>query len=881
MKLLASLRTVLIFVFRRQRAEREMEEELGLHLQNRADDLERQGLPRAEAERRARIEFGGYQRAKEECREALGTRWLGELIADGRYGLRQLRRNPGFTAVAIVTLALGIGANTAMFSVVNAVLWRGVPYKNPAQLVQVKSRSPQGEEMPVSAGDFTEWQQQTQSFQGLAAFKQWEFRTLTGAGEPDEVWVSPVSRNLFRLLGVNAAIGRTFVAGDTLAVILSHEYWRSRLAANPKILGSTLDLDGKPYTVVGIAPADFEFPAPNAQMWVPLAFNAADRSNHKDRRLSVIGRLKGGVTPARAQTEMEVVARRLGMQYPKTDAGWRDAVVPFKGREIGHLLRSAVLVLLASAAFVLLVVYANVAGLLLARGTARKGEMAIRAALGASRSRLIRQMVVESVMLAGAASAAGLLAASYGLHLVKSLVPKYSLIESQSLHQISINLPVLGFMVALSLVTGIAVALLPAFRHSSFTLNQTLQESGTAAGIAARGYFLQRALVVSEVALAMVLLVGAGLMIRSFNHLMAAPTGFNSHHLLTVRVPLVNYKYSQGPQSSAFYREVRERIRAIPGVEAVAMANNLPFTGFHTSLVFPAPPNSPAGPGHTIYMTDRSVSPGYFRTMGIPLKEGREFTAADCQKDARCVRIVNQTMARLYWPAEDAVGRLIHGACPKGVPGLIVGVAADSKQNSVYSQVEPEIYEPYDQHPWASFLVTFAVRTTSKPLDVAAAVRQAVWKIDHDQPVIQMRTMQNVVAESIWRQHFAALISGIFASIALVLAAVGIYGVLSYSISQRTHEIGIRAALGATRADILQMVMKEGLLFSMAGIGIGIGGALVLTRTISGLLYGVRAWDPLTFIALPLFLLGVNLFAVYIPARRATKVDPAVALRHE
>jgi putative ABC transport system permease protein len=528
---------------------------------------------------------------------------------------------------------------------------------------------------------------------------------------------------------------------------------------------------------------------------------------------------------------------------------------------------------------VLLIVGANVASMLLARGTTRQGEMAIRAALGAGRLRLIRQLLVESVLLAGAGGVGGLMLARSGLRMIVSLVPKYNLVETESVHHISMNLTAFAFTAALSLLTGAAVGLLPALRVSSLNPSESFKGHGRTSAAGAGGSRLQRVLVVSEVALALVLLVGAGLMIQSFERLETAPTGFNPDHLLTVRVPLMSYKYSR-PQSADFYREVLDRIRAIPGVKSVGMANNLPFMGFHLSLDFPAPPNSPSGSG-PVMVAGRSVSPGYFRAMQIPLISGRDFAEAENQKDAPCVRIVNRAMARLYWLGEDPVGKQLPGACPNDAPATVVGLVADSKQDSVDSEPHPELYEPYAQHPFASFLVTFVIRTASNPTGVAAAVRDAVRQVDSDQPVIQMRTMQDVVSESIWRQHVSASMLGLFAVIALVLSAVGIYGVLSYSVSRRRHEIGIRSALGATRRDILRMVVGEGLLLTLMGVGVGVAVALGLTRLLTDLLYGVRPRDPLTFVALALLLIIVALLAVYVPARRATSVDPIVALRYE
>ena len=883
MRLVYKLSLRLRSLFRRAGVEQDLSDELRFHFENQVEEKMARGTSPEEARYAALRELGGVEQIKEECRDMRRVNLIEDFLQDVRYGLRQLRRSPGFTAVAMATLALGIGATTAIFSVVDSVLLQSTPYARPAELVEITEKGPQtaaGEINEVSAGDFTDWQEQASAFQELAAYEPWEFHALTGAGEPDEVWASPVTANLFRVLGVNAVRGRMFVPNETQVVVLSHQYWRGHFSSDPRIIGKPLALDGKPYTVVGITPADFQFPAANTQMWIPLTFTATDRANHEDRGLSVIARLKPGVPLERAQAVMDTVAGRLGAQYPKTNAGWRDPVSRFKGPEVAGVLRTAILALLAAVAFVLMIVCANVASMLLARGAARQGEMAIRTALGAGRLRLIRQLLVESVLLVVAAGAGGLALAWWGISVIVNLVPKYNLVETQALHQISMDLTAFGFAAALSLLTGIVVGLLPAVRVSSLNIGESLKQQGRTSAGSAQGARLQRVLVVSEVALALVLLVGAGLMIQSFERLETAPTGFSPDHLLTVRVPLMSYKYSP-PQSADFYREVLEQIQAIPGVKSAGMANNLPFTGFHTTLAYPGPPNPPEGPGRTVPVVGRSVSPGYFQAMGVRMLEGRDFTQAENQNGARCVRIVNEAMARLYLPGKDAVGQQLAHACPKDAPATIVGVVADSKQDSVESQAEPEIYEPYAQHPWASFLVTFAIRTALDPRDVASAVRQAVWQIDHDQPVIQMRTMQDVIAESIWRQHVCASMLGIFAAIALLLSAVGIYGVLSYSVSRRTHEIGIRSALGATRRNILRMIVGEGLLLASVGVAAGILAALGLTRLLAELLYGVRPRDPLTFAALSLLLGGVAVLATYVPARRAAKVDPMVALRYE
>ena len=870
------------FFSRRQRMMADLDQDIRDFIEHETQDNIERGVQPEEARYAALRKFGNVMRVTEDTREVWSCRSLEQLWQDIRYGLRMAAKSPGFTVVATMTLALGIGANTGIFSVVDSVLLRPAPYAKPSELVDIDEMGPEtaaGAINEVSPGDFIDWEEQAPAFQGMSAYERWEFHTLTGSGEPDEVWAVPVTTSLFSVLGVNAIRGRMFAENETQAVVLSYQYWESHFSSDPNIIGKALALDGKPYIVVGIAPADFEFPRANTQMWVPLMFSAAERADHRDRRLNVIARLRPGVTLKQAQAVMDSVARRLAVQYPKTNAGWSYPVSPFKGPVAEGVLRTAIFALAGAVTFVLLIVCSNVASMLLARGTTRQGEMAIRAALGAGRLKLIRQLVVESVLLACAAGVGGLMLARWGLGVIVNLVPKYNLVETESVHHISMNLAAFAFTAALCLLTGVAVGLLPAVRVSSLNLSESLKEHGRISAAGARGLRLQRVLVVSEVALALALLVGAGLMIQSFQHLETIPKGFNPDRLLTARVPLMSYKYSQ-PQSADFYREVLARIQAIPGVKSVGMANNLPFTGFHLSLDFPAPPNLPGGSGSVI-VAGRSVSPGYLRAMQMPLISGRDFTEAENQKDAPCVRIVNQALARLYFPGENPIGKQLQGACPNDAPATVVGVVADSKQDSVDSEPHPELYAPYAQHPFASFLVTFVIRTASNPTDAASAVRQAVRQVDSEQPVIQMRTMQDVVSESIWRQHVSASMLGLFAAIALLLSAVGLYGVLSYSVSRRTHEIGIRSALGATRRDILRMVVGEGLLLTLMGIGVGVAVALGLTRLLTRLLYGVRPRDPLTFVALALLLIIVALLAVYLPARRATSVDPMAALRHE
>ena len=881
MSMLRSITRGLRSFFRKEQADQELEEELRAYQEMAAEEKMKNGMSRKEALRAVRLERGSLEVSKEIVRSGGWEFFVETCWQDLRFSLRMLRKVPLFTALATLTLAVGIGATTAMFSVTNAVLLRAAPYRHPAQLVKISARNAEGEEELVTAGDFSDWKAETKAFEEMAAYKRLQFHAMTGAGEPDEVWAPEVSTNIFHVLGVNPPFGRTFAPNETRALVLSHEYWRSHFSADPKILGRTLALDGKPYTIIGVASADLEFPQANTQMWIPLTFSAADKGDHEHESLDVIARLNAEVSLEQAQAEMSVTARRLTLQFPKTNAGRKALVKPYKDREIGEVLRSAIYALLAAVVLVFAIVCANSIGMLLARGSTRHAEMAIRSALGASRLRLVRQLVAESVLLSAAAGLVGLVLAWCGLTLIVGLVPKYNLIETQALHRIALNLPALGFTVAWAFLTGMVVGLLPAVRVSSLNINESLKEHARASATGPKGPRLRRILVASEVAIALILLVGAGLLIQSSSRLETAPTGFKPDHLLTVRVPLANYKYAQGERSAAFYRTVLERIEAIPGVTSAAMANNLPFTGFHTSVNLPGPPNSPGDSASSIYVAERSISPGYFRAMGIPVKSGREFTESDNQKDARCVLIVNETMARRYWPGENPVDKLLPNACPKHASALVVGMVADSKQVSVDAPANPEVYSPYAQFPFASFLVTFVVRTSSNPNDLAAAVRSAVWEVDHDQPVIQVRTMGNVIGESIWPYHVSASMLAIFAVMALVLASVGIYSLLAYSVSQRTHEIGIRLALGARRGDVLRLVIGEGFVLALVGLVAGTIGAIGLTRFLKTLLYGVGPSDPRTYVAVTLILIGVALLACYIPARRAMRVDPMVALRYE
>src|SRR5690348_11754301 len=539
-------------LFRKGRVEHELSDELRFHFEKLIEEKIASGMDKEEARYAALRELGGEDQIKEECRDMRRVNYIENLIQDVRYGLRQLRRNPGFTSVAVLTLALGIGANTAIFSVVDAVLLRPEPYPHPSRLVAISSRNQQSDESGVSPAEVSDWRDQAQTLESLAGYTRWEFHTLTGIREPDEVWTSSVSPNLFDVLGIHAVLGRTFIANESRSAVFSFEYWRRHFSSDPTVVGKTVAIDGKPYLVIGIAPANLEFPASGAQMWIPFSFTAAEADDRENRSIDVVARLKADVTLQQAQAQMNTVAHRLAMQYPKTNVGWDIRVEPFHDPQVSDALRSAVLALLGAVFFVQLIVCANVAGMLLARGTARQGEMAIRGALGAGRWRLIRQLLVETLMLAGPSSIAGLVVASSGLHLILGMLPRYTNLDTHGVEQVTLSLPVLGFTVALTLLTAIVVGLLPAMRLSKLELDTSLKECGRGAGSSGPRMGLQRALIVSEVALALVLLVGAGLMIQSFDRLSSAPLGFNPDHVLAVRVPLVTFKYVQGPQAAKF-----------------------------------------------------------------------------------------------------------------------------------------------------------------------------------------------------------------------------------------------------------------------------------------------------------------------------------------
>jgi putative ABC transport system permease protein len=810
------------------------------------------------------------------------TNMLSDLRQDLRYGFRMLLKNPAFTAIAVLALALGIGANTAIFSVVNTLLLRPLPYKDPSRLVVIWENAthlgfPKNTPSPAN---FLDWQKQNTLFEGMAAFAERSFN-LTGVGEPERLDGRRVSANLFDLLGVKPIIGRTFVPDEdkpgTKVAILNETLWKRRFGSDAGIVGRAIALNGESYTVVGVLPASVRLPSFGNwrdQVWVPLAFPAEEAASRGSHFLEIIGRMKPGVALEQARAEMETIAARLAQQYPEHNTRIGSVVVPLHEEIVGNM-KPALLILLGAVAFVLLIACANVANLLLARAAVRQKEIALRLALGADRARLTKQLLVESVMLSLLGGIVGLGLAYAGLQVLLRFIPP----DVAHAETIGIDGKVLGFTLLVALVTGLVFGLAPASQAAHFNLNDTLKEGGRDSGAGVRGKRLRSILVIAEVAVSFILLIGAGLLINSFMHLRNLDPGFRADHLLALNIDLSETKYPDNARRTAFFDEVVRRVQALPGVRSVAVAGNLPLTynGDSGPIGVEGIPDPP--PDQRPDVIYRAIGPGYFSTMGIPLVRGRDFNDQDSlDKDATVV--VSEKTVRHYWPNTDPIGkRLKVGSTTSDGPWrTVIGVVKDVRQNDFVAEPKMQMYFTYRQ--LRSLMPNaLVVRTAVDPMSVATSVRNAIWAVDKDQTVANVDSMEHIVAGAVARQRFSMLLLAIFAGVALVLAAVGIYGVMSYSVAQQTREIGIRMALGAQRSDVLKMTVKQGLKLVGLGLVIGLVAAFILTRVMATLLFGITATDPLTFASISLVLLAVAILASYIPALRATKVDPMIALR--
>jgi predicted permease len=870
----------------RGQAERELDEELQHHIELKTRENIEAGMSPEEARYAALRAFGGVEQKKEECRDADRLRWLEDLIQDLRYGLRQLRRNPGFTAVAVITLALGMGANTAVFSVVDAVLLRPLPYPHPGRLVNISQWRRQGRgniQTGMSALNILDLSKQDHVFQGVGYF-HWEQPFLSTGGSSKYLLGAEASSNLIGLLGVKPVLGRGFTrqeadSGQSQVAILSYQLWQEQFGAAPDAVGGSIRLDGRPYRVVGVMPKNFYFVRDlSVDVITPLSFTPNDlsESHRSTRNLNAVGRLKPGATVKEAQTEADAIAARLAAAHPDANAGWGFKVEPLRSVYYRPDTPRLLAAVWAAAFLVLLIVCVNVANLLLVRSIERRKEMTLRMALGAGSKRLFAQLLSESVLLGVAGGLAAFPLSWVGTRMLALATSDY--LNVAGAQWIDLNRTVLAFCLALSLISGVIFGLVPCFHTAKADLNDSLKQGGAPATAKGGGRRTRDGFAICEIGLAMVLVTGAGLMLRTFVNVLRADLGIDPANVLTFDIALPGFRYKASSRQASLLEAFLARFQAMPGVESAA--------GFIPGgrLLFRPEGQLMATPGEESSAMIYGISPGFIHTMRASLTAGREFTDADTES-APPVAIINETLAKRCFPHSDPVGQHliplsdVYGQTEVPTKPLeIVGVVKDMKMKGV-GQDTAYIYEPYMQYTPQAVMI-FALRAAVPPMSLASAVRAAVKSLDKETSLGPFETLNEEIAgwESV---RFPMFFIWAFAGLALFLSAIGIFGVISYSASRRTHEIGVRLTLGAQKSDVLKMVIGQGLQLALIGVGVGIAGALGLTRFLSSLLYGVKATDPLTFIFVSCILVAVALLASYIPARRATKVDPMAALRYE
>ncbi|MGC1361581.1 MAG: ABC transporter permease [Silvibacterium sp.] len=890
--MLNDLRFRLRALFRRNATEEELNEELRFHFEHEVEKYRKSGMSDEEARRRARLAFGGQEQVKEDCRDARGTSFIESSLQDVRYAFRQLWANPTFATVIILTLALSIGANSAIFSVIDSVLIKPLPYPQANRIVRIFLANAAYPKFPLNPFDFRDYRARSKSFDSLAAFTRGNLQLSGGSAEPVRLDGFQITAGYFRVLGLHPELGREFdekaeLPGNGKQVILSDRLWRSRFGAARDIVGRKVTLNMQPYTVVGVMPAGTEHPGNDyhsvaygndVDVWSPFTF-AGDPSQRGSHFVEGIGRLKIGVTPAHADAEMNSIMTQLGREHPDNDTGWRVLVVPLYREVVGSSQR-ILLVLLGAVGMVLLIACANAANLMLARATARQRELAVRLALGAQRSRLIRQLLTESLLIALLGGALGVVMAVGGVKALVSLLPA----GFPRAHEIDVNAPVFVFTFLVSAVTGILFGLIPAIQASRTDPKQGLHEGGRTSTGSGRQSRLRNAFVISEVCLACVLLIGAGLMLRSLLNLLHLDPGFQQEHVLTASLSLPDAEYKTQAAVGHFYDQLTTNLSAAPGVESAGAGTDLPWTGYDENFGGWSIEGKQPAPGEEFHARYHVATPDYFRALGIPLLRGRFFTEAD-KSGAPNVLIINNALAKKYFPNEDPIGKRINmygEPHPKEADWFtVIGIVGDVKDKPNSASTEASFWWPSLQQPFPFGEMSLVVRSTADPALLADVVREQVKRLNPALAVADVQSMDQIVEGSVATPRFAFALVGLFAALAILLAAIGIYGVISYSVSQRTSEFGLRVALGAQRVDVLRLVLTHAAELVLAGTALGVVLALIFARALKSLIYEVSPADPFTFVGVAFIVIVVAVLACYIPARKATKADPMTALRAE